>query len=242
VTGPQDAMRRELRVHRLLLVATLALLALLVLTGAAVPSMEELRARRIALLDAEGAPTAVLEGCPGGARLVPPAGGAGRAIELSLSGEGPALGLRDDTGTLRLLATIQRRGSGFAVLDSTGKLRAELRTARRGRGVLPARRGGQGPSRRRRRGGRGGGAGLRRCASAADPRSRQGVVPDPVDRSGSGAAGAAPGGAAGRERAATPGRRGKAHLGATGADAGAGAVTAQTGTMADRRARVGGRS
>lgn len=129
MTGPQDAMRRELRVHRLLLVATLALLALLVLTGAAVPSMEELRARRIALLDAEGAPTAVLEGCPGGARLVPPAGGAGRAIELSLSGEGPALGLRDDTGTLRLLATIQRRGSGFAVLDSTGKLRAELRTA-----------------------------------------------------------------------------------------------------------------
>lgn len=128
MTGPEEALRRELRIHRLLLVATLALLGVLVLPGAA-PSVEELRARRITLVDADAFPVAVLEGCPGGARLVPPAGGAGRAIELSLAGEGPAVGLRDDTGSLRILATVQRRGSGFAVLDPTGKLRAELRTA-----------------------------------------------------------------------------------------------------------------
>lgn len=124
-----DELHRELRLHRFGLFGTTALLALLLLTGAAGSSPDELRARRLTLLDAEGTPVAVLEGVSSGARLVSPTGGTARAIEWSLAGEGATFGLRDDTGTLRLGATAERRGSGFVVLDPGGRVRAELRTA-----------------------------------------------------------------------------------------------------------------
>lgn len=120
-------MQRELRLHRLAMLALAAAFALLMLNGAAPPPPRELTLTRLTLVDGTGERVALLETADTGPHLVLFDRQAKPRLEIALRNDTPSVALMQPNGIVRLGLTAEPRGAGLAVTDDAGQLRGELR-------------------------------------------------------------------------------------------------------------------
>lgn len=126
-----DATARELRLHRLAMLALASVLAAMLLNGAAPPPPQELTLSRLTMVDGTGERVALLEATDTGPRLVLFDRQAKPRLEVSVRNDSPAIALMQPDGVTRLGLTVQAAGAGLAVMDETGRTRGELRVVER---------------------------------------------------------------------------------------------------------------